>query len=57
MLQNDRCTQANPNNPSPNRKSTPNLRDNARVQELEEEGQELKRKLERADSRVVSYTQ
>ena len=41
-------------NPSPNRKSTPNLRDNARVQELEEEVQELKRKLERADSRVVS---
>ena len=39
---------------SPQRKSTAGLKDSARVAELEEEVQELKRKLDRADSRLVS---
>ena len=39
---------------SPNaKKGTSGGRDGARVAELEEEVQELKRKLERADSRLV----
>jgi molecular chaperone GrpE (heat shock protein) len=38
---------------SPNRKSTAAPKDGARVAELEEEVQELKRKLERADARLV----
>lgn len=41
---------------SPNRKSTAAPKDGARVAELEEEVQELKRKLERADARLVRTT-
>lgn len=39
---------------SPSRSGTVSLRDNSKIAELEEEVQELKRKLERAESRNVS---